>query len=133
MALNTINDIFSSHERALSVRAARQQLLASNIANADTPNYKARDIDFKSAMQSALKGGNLALSATSEKHIPLSTSAFLGLTPKYRTPTQASLDGNTVETHVEQAQFAENASNYMASMQLLDSDIKAMRLAVRGD
>lgn len=102
-------------QNALDLRARRQELLAANIANADTPNYKARDIDFQSALRSAMgaAGGPLALSRTSAGHIDKSADSVGGLAEaKYRTVLQPSLDGNTVDTDIERGHFAENAIHY---------------------
>jgi flagellar basal-body rod protein FlgB len=105
---------------ALGVRAYRQQLIASNIANADTPGYQAVDIDFKEALNLALSGSGttpLSLAATSAGH--LAGTNFSALPPfplKYHTPSQASADGNTVEMDVERAKFAENAVMYEYSL-----------------
>lgn len=104
----------------LDVRAYRQQLIASNIANADTPGYQATDIDFKEALNLALSGSgatSLGLAATSPRHLAGSNFLALPLFPlKYHTPNQASADGNTVEMDVERAKFAENAVMYEYSL-----------------
>lgn len=124
----------SQHETALKFRALRNQVLSSNIANADTPGYKARDFDFDTALQSA-RTGTLKLTGTSKLHLGtgigaqhISTSEHL----KYRMPTQPTLDGNTVETDVEQAAFAENALMYRASLAFLDGQIRTIRYAFKG-
>jgi flagellar basal-body rod protein FlgB len=121
---------FAQHETALKLRAERHQVLSSNIANADTPNYKARDLDFRSALKSAASGG-LSLRTTSELHLP-ARNAPPGGDLKYRVPTQPALDGNTVETDVEQAAFAENAIRYRASLTFLNGSIQTLRYALRG-
>jgi flagellar basal-body rod protein FlgB len=121
---------FAQHEAALKLRAERHQVLSSNIANADTPNYKARDIDFRAALKNAA-GGGLSLRTTSELHLPART-VRPGGDLKYRVPTQPALDGNTVETDVEQAAFAENAIRYRASLTFLDGSIQTLRYALRG-
>ncbi len=105
---------------ALGVRAYRQQLIASNIANADTPGYQAVDIDFKEALNLALSGSGMAplsLAATAPGHLAGSNVSTLPPFPlKYHTPSQASADGNTVEMDVERAKFAENAVMYEYSL-----------------
>jgi len=124
----------SQHENALKFRALRNQVLSSNIANADTPGYKARDFDFDTALKSA-KSASIPMTGTSDKHLgtdrtmtSLPTAAEL----KYRIPTQPTLDGNTVEADVEQAAFAENALMYRASLAFLDGQIRSIRYALKG-
>lgn len=122
---------FAPFEQALQARALRNEVLSSNIANADTPNYKARDVDFSTALRDVQ--GGLALQRTSEMHrgigggVNESHSAV-----KYRIPTQPTLDGNTVETDVEQAAFAENALMYRASLSFLNGQIRTLRYAIKG-
>ena len=133
--ISKIDDAIQFHQQALQLRNYRQQLLASNIANADTPGYKARDIDFKSAMQAALdnssQGGGLI--KTSTQHLganaaqPVPDQQVL-----YRTPSQPSVDGNTVEMDAERAQFADNAVRMEASLTFLNSQIKTMLAALQG-
>lgn len=129
-----IDNALSFHQAALSVQAQRQQLLASNIANADTPNYKARDIDFRSALQGALgdRSGPLALATTSSGHLP---DAPVGPLPGYigyRRELQSSVDGNTVNMDVERAAFAENSIHYEASVTFINSMLRGMRRAISG-
>ena len=118
-------------ETALRLRAQRNELLASNIANADTPNYKARDIDFASALSTA-RGETLDMQTTSDLHRKAWSTSSGGFESLYRVPHQTSLDGNTVETDVEQAQFAENALQYRAALSFLDGSIRTMRYALKG-
>ncbi len=122
---------FAQHEMALRLRALRNQVLTSNIANADTPNYKARDIDFQSALRQA-QGKEVALERTSPLHQNAWQTNRLGATVKYRIPMQPTLDGNTVETDVEQAAFAENAVQYRATLAFLDGQIRTLRFALKG-
>jgi len=107
-------------ETALGLRAYRQQLIASNIANADTPGYKAVDIDFQEALRIARSIANtppLTLSTTASGHIPGQTQFSAPPYPlKYHVPAQPSADGNTVEMDVERAKFAENAVMYEFSL-----------------
>ena len=121
----------TSHEQALKFRALRNQVLSSNIANADTPNYKARDLDFGSALNKA-RQGSLDLAQTSELHAKAWGTSRHGGKLMYRVPMQPSLDGNTVETDVEQAAFAENALQYRASLAFVDSHIRKLRFAIKG-
>lgn len=121
----------AQYERALSFRAHRNEVLSSNIANADTPNYKARDLDFGQALKSA-RLESVSLTTTSELHKQAWGTSKEGATMMYRVPSQPSLDGNTVSTDVEQAQFAENALQYRASLAFLDGSIRTLRLAIKG-
>ena len=126
---------FSIHDDALILRARRSSILASNIANADTPNYKARDIDFKSVLRSVDKpvsGDRLLLAGTHRRHMAGSASGG-DSSPQYRNPLHASLDGNTVDSHVEQAKFAENALQYQTSYTFLNGRIQGMINAIRGE
>jgi flagellar basal-body rod protein FlgB len=130
-----IDEMFQLHQTALNLRAARQELLASNIANADTPNYKARDIDFASALQGALTGGGakLQVAATSAAHLSgTSGESLMGAPVQYRTPVQPSADGNTVDMDVERAQFADNALRYEASVRFVSDKAKAVLAALQG-
>lgn len=122
---------FAQHEMALKFRAQRNEVLSSNIANADTPNYKARDLDFQSALQSA-RGNSVALKRTSQLHQSGTQGLRTGGDVKYRIPVQPTLDGNTVETDVEQAAFAENAVQYRASLAFLNGSIRTLKFAIRG-
>ena len=123
------------HQAALSLRAARQELLASNIANADTPNYKAKDIDFASALQGAMSGSktNLPLVTTSPSHLGGTTGdSVMGSPIMYRNALQPSADGNTVDMDVERAQFADNALRYEASVKFVSERVKDVLLALQG-
>lgn len=137
MAIN-FDKALGIHEQALMLRARRNEVLAVNIANADTPNFKARDIDFRAALATAAGGqgsdGSLALERTRGGHID---PAGAGMSPleaqlKYRTPNQPTLDGNTVESHVEQVAFAENALRYQASLQFLGGKFNTLKSAITG-
>lgn len=126
-------DPFANHAQALQLRAMRNEVLASNIANADTPNYKARDIDFASAM-AAQRSGQLALQRTSDKHLDVSGKA-MDRQPSlaYRIPSQPSVDGNTVETDIEQAAYAENVVGYQASLSFINHKIRGLQTAIKGN
>ena len=133
--INKLDDALRFQQTALNLRAARQELLASNIANADTPNYKARDIDFASALQNALAGTSTELPVvqTSPMHLEGNTGAIgSGAPVMYRKPVQPSADGNTVDMDVERAQFADNALRYEASVRFVSEKIKAMLTAMQG-
>lgn len=124
---------FGGHDKALQLLADRSAVLARNLANADTPNYKARDFDFKSIMQQVDGGsaGNLALTTSNPAHI--NPVGSVGDPPLlYRIPTQPSADGNTVENQIEQAKFSENALRYKASYTFLNGSIKGLLTAIKG-
>ena len=131
--ISQIDDALGFQQKALSLRAYRQELLASNIANADTPNYKARDIDFKSALQGALggRGGQVALLRTSPRHLAAAGANGAGTPALYRTERQSSVDGNTVDMDVERAAFAENALQYEASLTFINQFLRNMNSAMQ--
>jgi flagellar basal-body rod protein FlgB len=127
--------MFRFHQTALNLRAARQELIASNIANADTPNYKARDIDFASAMKGALQGSGdaLAVAKTAPGHLAgTANESVMGAPVMYRKPVQPSADGNTVDMDVERAQFADNALRYEASVRFISDKAKDVLAALQG-
>jgi flagellar basal-body rod protein FlgB len=113
---------FGIHAEALRLRSQRLDIIASNIANAATPGYKARDLDFRAALATAASGQSGAASGQS--------SAASAL--RYRIPVQTSLDGNTVELSTEQTAFTENAINYRASLSFLSGRIQTMMSAIKG-
>jgi flagellar basal-body rod protein FlgB len=132
MALDIYKN-FDLNARALSVANQRLELLADNVANADTPGYKARDIDFRTAMQSAGNGGELGLKATSSRHLMMSgVTGPNSATPMYRVPDQPSLDGNTVDSQRENAAIAETSVRYQASLTFLSAQIRSLRDAING-
>ncbi len=121
----------TQHEQALRFRAHRNQVLSSNIANADTPRYKARDLEFGQALKSA-RHESIVLTRTIELHKQAWGMSTDGAKTMYRVPSQPSLDGNTVAVDVEQAEFAENALQYRASLAFLDGTIRTLRYALKG-
>ena len=115
---------------ALNIRNKKNDIIASNIANAATPNYKARDINFLDEFKKVTNTGEIK--TTHSNHIPtknynISGKAF------YRDPVIASLDGNTVELSVEQMQFAENTMKYQTTLKFLNGKITKMLSAIRGE
>jgi flagellar basal-body rod protein FlgB len=127
------DNIFGIHEQALAVHGQRLGVLAANIANADTPGYKARDIDFSEVLsQSQAEPSSLPLKITQAAHITFSDADLAAGDLKYRNPYQASLDGNTVEMPVEQAAFAENNVRYQASLNFINLRIAEMQVAIAG-
>lgn len=113
------NGLFGIHGAALEIRAQRMGMLGSNIANAATPGYKARDIDFAAALEAKMGGA--------------SDGAAVGRATRYRVPTMPSLDGNTVEMATEQAAFAENAVAYTATLSFLSGRVEKITRAIKGE
>ena len=125
------------HERALLTRAYRQEILGSNLANADTPNYKARDIQFADVLQQRLQGletnSRLTVSRTSSSHFETQGGAeFENPNLLYRRPLQPALDGNTVDADVERTHFAQNAMMMQAAIEFFSSGIKSRLQAISG-
>jgi flagellar basal-body rod protein FlgB len=121
------------HQYALEARVKRAEVLANNLANADTPGFKARDVDFRSMMQRAEQTVNgLGMSKTNEAHID-STTGGRDSSLLYRTPYQPSVDGNTVDAQQEQARFMRNAMDYQASFQFLSSKFAGLTKALKGE
>ncbi len=131
--INQIDSELGFYQKALSLRAYRQEVLASNIANADTPNYKARDFDFKASLQGAMggRGGPTDLVRTAPRHLPASGGAPDGVRLLYRTETQSSVDGNTVDMDVERAAFAENAVQYEAGLAFINQMLRHIQTALQ--
>ena len=132
--LDKIGKEFDFQQRALNLRAYRQEVIASNIANADTPNYKAVDLDFKQALQSAQDGqGKLAMTVTDDRHLEGNASASASKPAvQYRNAVQQSLDGNTVDMDVERAAFADNALQYQSTLTFLTKRISMLNSAISG-
>jgi flagellar basal-body rod protein FlgB len=136
MATN-LDTYLGIHPAALKLRSQRTELLANNLANADTPNFKARDIDFRSALAAAggksEPGTALTMTATRAGHIPIGVDSGTGHPHQlYRTPLAPSLDGNTVDAQLEQAAFAENAVRYQATLQFLGGKFRSLLTAITG-
>jgi flagellar basal-body rod protein FlgB len=113
------DQLFGVHGQALAIRSQRLAMLASNIANAATPGYRARDIDFGAAMDAASSG--------------MGMEAAAGDATRYRVPTIPSINGNTVELSTEQTLFAENAVQYRATLAFLEGRINTIRRALKGE
>ena len=130
--MNLLDRTFGIHAKALQVRSQRMEVLAQNIANADTPYFKARDIDFR-AVLNGVQGDDLKIQATRQGHYDMgeATSDASGLL--YRVPFNTAFDGNTVEMSVEQAQYGKAAADYQATLQFLENDISGIRKALRGE
>ncbi|MDT8893237.1 flagellar basal body rod protein FlgB [Halomonas sp. I1] len=134
--IDQLDAAFNFHQQALSLRHERQQVLASNIANADTPGYKARDMDFTSALERAMQRGGgsgegLALEQTSSRHLAGQASALPRGDLLYRVPDQPSLDGNTVDMDRERAQFADNSVRYQAALTFIGRRIQGLKSAMQ--
>lgn len=130
----SLDKTFALPAAALQLRAQRTQVLAQNLANADTPNYKARDLDFRQALAQA-QGELPTLRTTHVRHISPDAGVGGAATAalRYRVPMSASLDGNTVETHAEQARFAENTVHYQATLSFFGQRIQSLISAIRGE
>ena len=118
------------HASALQLRSRRNEMLASNIANAATPNFKARDIDFDTELKRINKIGNVE--TTNSSHFS-SIQKRIGKDSVYRLPIHPSLDGNTVEMAVEQMQFSENVMRYLTTLSYLNNKISGLRSAIKGE
>jgi len=131
--LNGLDRFLAPRLNALDVRVQRSEVLASNIANADTPNYKARDFDFVAALRGAQAGkGDLGLLRTSARHLAQAQASALPVNLQYRVPVQASIDGNTVEMDTELAQFSDNALRMQADITFLNGRLRSLQTAISG-
>lgn len=131
-----IERVTGFQERALHLQVKRQELLASNIANADTPNFRAKDLDFRSALVSAMEGRGaqpVTLARTAEGHLAgLPAGAGGGQFVFERIAKTPGVDGNTVDMDVERADFAANAMQYESSLTFINGMFKSMQLAISG-
>ncbi len=123
---------FKFLQKSMDLRAYRQQVLASNIANADTPGYKSRDFDFSGELDRAMGGqaAKLEMRTTSSRHLQSKQDNALGVDLKYRSSVQPSIDGNTVDMDVERAQFADNAIHYQFAVEYLRDGFRKMQSAI---
>jgi flagellar basal-body rod protein FlgB len=119
------------HPTMMALRSRRAGVLAANLANADTPNYKARDLDFSSALGAAKSSANLSM--TNRGHMSVGSADLMGAELLYRRPTQVSVDQNTVEVDVERAKFMDNSMRFQASLRFLDGKFSGLRSAFRGE
>jgi flagellar basal-body rod protein FlgB len=123
------------NREALNLRVQRQDVLASNIAHSDTPNYKARDFDFGSRLSQAMAQGrmsqSMSLATTSARHLQGEAQAMPDEDLQYRVPTQSSIDGNTVDMDVERVNFADNAMRYESDLTVISAKIKSLLSAVQ--
>jgi flagellar basal-body rod protein FlgB len=133
----SLDQYIGVHAAALDVRGRRTELIANNLANADTPGYKARDIDFRQAMARAAGDKTtqgVHLTTTQAGHIGGASTVDDATSPdlKYRTPLAPALDGNTVDSQLEQAAFAENAVRYQATLTFLNNKFRGLLTAIMG-
>jgi len=132
--MDRIANEFNLYQRALGLRQQRQEVLAANIANADTPHYKARDLDFSAELRGAMRQGRLppvALTLSSPRHIPAQAPSAGNAALRYRQPLQPALDGNTVDMNVERTQFADNTMRYQADLSLISQHLKTLNAALQ--
>ncbi|RUR31033.1 flagellar basal body rod protein FlgB [Vreelandella andesensis] len=140
--IDQLESAFNYHQQALGLRQARHDVLSANIANADTPNYKARDLDFASELKKAVAGsqpqqqqnGALTLARTSDRHLQGEGPTWRGVGSTellYRIPDQPSLDGNTVDMDRERTQFADNAVRYQAALTIMNRRIQGLKNAMQ--
>jgi flagellar basal-body rod protein FlgB len=121
------------HAAALKVQTERMDVLANNLANVDTPGYKARDIDFRTALAAAGSvDGGVSMTTTDSKHIAVNATSDGGAALKYRVPLAPSLDGNTVDSQQEQAAFADNTVHYQATLSFLSMSMRSLMTALTG-
>lgn len=131
MAINFDNAL-GIHPQALMLREKRSELLASNLANADTPDYKARDLDFQAVLKGVVDTSAGSMQRTDIRHFS-PNQPLLGATVMYRNPQNASLDGNSVEAHIEQAKYSENAVQYQASLRFINGKFSGLMTAIKGE
>ena len=130
--MNLLDRTFGIHAQALQVRSQRMEVLAQNIANADTPNFKARDIDFR-AVLNGVAGDDLKIQATRQGHYNAGEATSDGSSLLYRVPFNTAFDGNTVESSVEQANYGRAAADYQATLNFLENRVSSIRRALKGD
>lgn len=130
----SLENLFGVHETALQLRSRRAQVLSANLANADTPHYKARDLDFRAALRQAREGagtGAVAMRVTHSGH--MAPAIQTGGELLYRVPTQPSVDGNTVDAQEEHAAFMDNAIRYQATLRFINGKAKGLISALKGE
>ena len=128
--MNKIGSYLNFHAQALTLRSRRNEVLASNIANAATPNFKARDLDFDTEIRRHIGVG--PLHTTDDQHLPTTVNPVRDRM-LYRDPINPSMDGNTVEMAVEQMEFSENVVRYQTTLSFLNKRISGLMSAIRGE
>lgn len=129
--LFSLDKLFSVHTQVLAARSYRAEVLANNLSNVDTPNYKARDLDFRVAMDQAQQAFAVELAKSHQNHLVNTSAPEMRSSLRYRVPLQPSLDGNTVDAQMEKANFTENAVRYQASLHFLSSEIAGLIQTLR--
>jgi len=127
-----LNNVFGIYANAMNLRTHRAEVLATNIANAETPNYLARDFDFGSALEGAMEDRS-GMITTQANHIQGGDEGLMGQDLMYRLPEQPSIDGNTVDLQTERAEFTKNAMQYQASVRFLNGKVSGLLSAIRGE
>jgi flagellar basal-body rod protein FlgB len=133
--MDAISKVLDFAGEALKLRAERQRVIASNVANADTPGFKARDFDFARALSQATSATGVqpgSLATTNARHLGPAGNSLSTVSLAWRQPAQTSLDGNTVEIDAERAKFAENTVHYEATLRFMNSRIKTILTAIQG-
>ncbi len=134
--MSIIDNHFGVSAQSVLARSKRAEILASNIINADTPNYKAKDLDFASILNADKNVGSIkpvSIATSHSNHISGNSADAFSLHTKYRVPEHASLDGNTVDSHVEKGKFAENAVRYQISLTMLNNKIQGLINNLKGE
>ncbi len=127
-----LDNAFGIHAQALLLRSQRAELLAANMANADTPNYKARDFNFHASLMRS-KSEMEDLQKKHARHLQAGNGKLAHMPLQYRIPNQPSLDGNTVDTQIERSEFMQNTIMYQASLRFLSGRISGLLTAIRGE
>ena len=124
--------VLGFHSQALKLRGKRSELIANNLANVDTPNYKAQDLDFKSAIKQ-FSGKSITMTGDKSGHFSVQNDPFGSMAIRFRDVAERSIDGNTVDKEVETVAFAKNAIDYQTSLTYLNGSISALRKAIKGE
>lgn len=133
MTTISFDNAFGVHEDALHLRSRRSEVLANNLANADTPGYKARDIDFQAALKEAQgQQDGMSVAASNPDHMTGEGGGGSDQELMYRNPIQPSIDGNTVDSQTEMSKYMRNSMDFQASYQFLNSSIKGLKNALSG-
>ncbi|MFN6994271.1 MAG: flagellar basal body rod protein FlgB [Aquincola tertiaricarbonis] len=134
--IERLTDTLNFQTQALQLRSERQQMIASNIANADTPGYVAREMDFSQALRNAVGQRSSAsqLTTTSAGHLPVGIGSLgpAGAEQRYAAPSQTNLDRNTVDMDRERASFVDNTLKYEASLRFINGSVRSMLDAIKG-
>ena len=130
LGMSQLDRVLGVFPTAAAVQAKRLEVIAGNIANASTPQYRARDVDFRAALREA--GDEMRLAVTHQKHIE-SPEQLTRDALQYRLPLAPARDGNTVETHIEEAAYGDAAGRYLAALRFAEGALSGMRKAYRGD